>query len=138
MNSLIRLPTRVAVPDRFAAAPRVHFLLNAAFTASFSAMRGRAIWALSSGGAVFLASALAQAQCTKDIDCKGDRVCDAGKCTSPGLPPAPPPPPGSEGQPAPPGTAPPPAQPPPVNLQLRSSMASEAPPAATTSLGHDE
>ena len=32
---------------------------------------------------MLLASSLAQAQCTKDIDCKGDRVCDAGKCTSP-------------------------------------------------------
>ena len=37
---------------------------------------------------MFLASALAQAQCTKDIDCKGDRVCDAGKCTSPAPAPA--------------------------------------------------
>ncbi len=25
----------------------------------------------------------AQAQCSKDTDCKGDRVCDAGQCTSP-------------------------------------------------------
>ena len=25
----------------------------------------------------------ARAQCTKDTDCKGDRVCDAGQCTAP-------------------------------------------------------
>lgn len=48
-------------------------------------------------------STIAHAQCTKDTDCKGDRVCEAGKCTSPqALPPAPPPPPG----PPPPDAAP--------------------------------
>ena len=30
-----------------------------------------------------LSSAYAHAQCTKDTDCKGDRVCDAGACQSP-------------------------------------------------------
>jgi Tol biopolymer transport system component len=30
--------------------------------------------------------------CTKDTDCKGDRVCDHGSCVSPSAPPAPPPP----------------------------------------------
>lgn len=37
-----------------------------------------------------LASAVAHAQCTKDTDCKGDRVCDAGKCTAPKRSAAPP------------------------------------------------
>lgn len=44
-------------------------------------MRGRAVWSLSV--ALVLASARARAECTKDTDCKGDRVCDAGKCTAP-------------------------------------------------------
>jgi hypothetical protein len=47
-------------------------------------MRGRVLLALLSGGSVLLASLSAHAECTKDTDCKGDRVCDAGKCTSPG------------------------------------------------------
>ncbi len=61
-------------------------------------MRGRAVWTLLSSAAVLLTvSAAASAQCTKDTDCKGDRVCEAGKCTSPAaLPPAPPAPPGSD------------------------------------------
>jgi hypothetical protein len=56
-----------------------------------------------SGAAVLLLSTLSHAQCTKDTDCKGDRVCEAGKCVSPALPPAPPPPPGSEAGTAAPG-----------------------------------
>lgn len=32
---------------------------------------------------VWFASASAHAQCTKDTDCKGLRVCDAGQCTGP-------------------------------------------------------
>ena len=59
-------------------------------------MLRRAVWAWGSGALVMLGSAVAHAQCTKDTDCKGDRVCEAGKCTSPALPDAPPPPPGSE------------------------------------------
>src|SRR5438876_1212788 len=46
-------------------------------------MRGRVFLALLTSGSVLLASALAHAGCTKDTDCKGDRVCDAGKCVSP-------------------------------------------------------
>jgi len=63
------------------------------------------------GGLLF--SAAAQAECTKDTDCKGDRVCDAGKCTYPAtaLPPAPPPPPVS------PEGASPPAAPAPGAVQ---------------------
>lgn len=44
----------------------------------------------------------AHAQCTKDTECKGDRVCDAGRCAGP-------PPPAST---APPAVAPAPARPP--------------------------
>lgn len=44
-------------------------------------MRGRASWVLFGG--ILLFSGVAQAQCTKDTDCKGDRICEAGKCTSP-------------------------------------------------------
>jgi hypothetical protein len=36
-----------------------------------------------------MAPAAARAQCTKDIECKGDRVCEAGRCTAPPLPPPP-------------------------------------------------
>ncbi len=32
---------------------------------------------------VLFSSAGAQAQCTMDKDCKGDRVCEAGQCTTP-------------------------------------------------------
>ncbi|HVY27196.1 MAG TPA: hypothetical protein VHB79_11630 [Polyangiaceae bacterium] len=60
------------------------------------------------GGLLF--SAVAQAQCTKDTDCKGDRVCDAGKCTYPAtaLPPPPPTTPPGAPEGAPPPVAPPP------------------------------
>ncbi|MDP1823191.1 MAG: hypothetical protein Q8L48_08120 [Archangium sp.] len=42
---------------------------------------------------VLVAGVLAQASggCVKDTDCKGDRICEAGVCVSPGPPPAPPP-----------------------------------------------
>ena len=33
-------------------------------------------------GGVLLLSSVAQAQCTKDTDCKGNRICDAGVCTT--------------------------------------------------------
>lgn len=46
-----------------------------------------------------LVTATAHAQCTKDTDCKGDRVCDAGKCVA-GPPPAATPPAGTEASPA--------------------------------------
>lgn len=38
-----------------------------------------------------LFAALALAQCTKDTDCKGDRVCTAGECVEPVTPAQPPP-----------------------------------------------
>lgn len=101
-----------------------------------------------SGASVLLVSALANAQCTKDTDCKGDRVCDAGKCASP-LPPAPAAPPGSEAAPssgadAAPADAPANAEPAPapavapVNLQLQPSPGEAAPAGATSSLERDE
>ncbi len=34
------------------------------------------------GTAALLATSLAQAQCSKDTDCKGDRVCDGGSCVT--------------------------------------------------------
>lgn len=54
----------------------------------------------------------AQAQCSKDTDCKGDRVCDAGQCTAPAAiaAPAVSAVPSAEPSPAPPAAAPPPVQ----------------------------
>ncbi|HEY8091100.1 MAG TPA: hypothetical protein VIF09_24725 [Polyangiaceae bacterium] len=50
-----------------------------------------------SGAALGFVAALvvspAHADCTKDIECKGDRVCEEGRCVSPPLLPTPPPPP---------------------------------------------
>lgn len=91
---------------------------------------------------MFLASALAQAQCTKDIDCKGDRVCDAGKCTSPA--PAPVTADGATPDGATPnvtGTATPAAGPeagPSNPTSPQGPALGPAPAAATTSLGADE
>ncbi len=34
------------------------------------------------GSVLLLASSRAQAQCAKDMDCKGDRICEAGKCVT--------------------------------------------------------
>jgi hypothetical protein len=113
-----------------------------------------------SGTTVLLVSALAQAQCTKDTDCKGNRVCEAGKCTSPAsaLPPAPPAPPGAEAPanatpapgiaataPAPADATAPPAAPTaatpvanPVDLQLQPALDGSAPSGATAPLERDE
>jgi hypothetical protein len=41
------------------------------------------------GASVVCASSLAHAQCTKDIDCAGELVCDAGQCTPQAAAPAP-------------------------------------------------
>lgn len=116
-------------------------------------MLRRAVWALGSGALVLLSSSLAHAQCTKDTDCKGDRVCEAGKCTSPAaLPAAPPAPAGAEGAPAQPvkeesvtlEESPPqnPATEPASAPESETAPPPEAvpviPPAAVTSLGADE
>ncbi len=66
---------------------------------------------------VIAAPGVALAQCTKDTDCKGDRVCERGKCVTPAerteTPPVPPPQQPTY-EPPPPATtytAPPPARP---------------------------
>jgi hypothetical protein len=43
----------------------------------------RYVVGLLGGGAAVFATSLAQAQCTMDTECKGDRVCDAGSCVAP-------------------------------------------------------
>src|SRR3954468_6899164 len=58
------------------------------------------------GSLVFASSA--HAQCTMDTDCKGDRVCEAGSCVTPALPPAPAAPSGAAPAVAAPVAAPPP------------------------------
>lgn len=70
----------------------------------------------------------ARAQCTKDTDCKGDRICEEGKCTSPTPPPAPPEaPPEVAAEPPPlapaPAEASPPAEPSPVARDLAGDEA---------------
>jgi hypothetical protein len=113
-------------------------------------MLRRAVWALGSGALVLVCSTLAHAQCTKDIDCKGDRVCEGGQCTSPVpvAPPAAPPDaapgapvdgepvtldesPTAEGQPAPPPAASAPA----AGAATRIPV---IPPEAVQPLGADE
>lgn len=115
-------------------------------------MSGRAVWSLLSGATVLLASVMAQAQCTKDTDCKGNRVCEAGKCTSPALPPAPPAPPGSEAPAVAPASGADPSAPAPapaaptatpttgsgIDFQLQTSPDGSAPPGATAPLDRDE
>jgi hypothetical protein len=43
---------------------------------------GRCALGVLVGGVSVLVTSLAQAQCSKDTDCKGDRVCEAGRCVS--------------------------------------------------------
>jgi S1-C subfamily serine protease len=43
----------------------------------------RGLVALVGGLVVLLTGGLAQAQCTKDTDCKGERICSAGACVTP-------------------------------------------------------
>src|SRR5688572_19420770 len=79
----------------------------------------RSFLGLLAGVSVLGVASLSHAQCTKDTDCKGERVCEAGACVTPALPPAPAAPVGAEaapGAPAAPAVAadaatPPPAQP---------------------------
>src|SRR5688500_19378256 len=111
-------------------------------------MLRRALWALGSGALVLVCSSLAHAQCTKDTDCKGDRVCEGGKCTSPAVAPAASPPeagpgaaqqepgaseesPPTEDQPAAAPAAEPPAPEAPATIPV-------IPPEAVQSLGADE
>jgi hypothetical protein len=57
-------------------------------------MLQRYLAGLFTGVSLLSVSSLSHAQCTKDTDCKGDRVCEAGSCVAPAapLPVAPPPP----------------------------------------------
>jgi hypothetical protein len=63
-------------------------------------MRLRSFLGLLAGVSVLGVASLSHAQCTKDTDCKGERVCEAGACVTPALPPAPAAPVGAEAAPA--------------------------------------
>lgn len=52
-------------------------------------MRG-GFWAGLLAASVVLTSGVGRAQCTKDTDCKGERICEAGQCTAPAVAPKPP------------------------------------------------
>ena len=66
----------------------------------------RGVWVISwVWGSVMLASGVAHAQCSKDIDCKGERVCEDGQCKEPAALPPPPAPPDNEPAPGPPSQA---------------------------------
>lgn len=69
---------------------RLEPLLQKARPGNLSAML-RTLVGLSCGVSLLLAASVSRAQCTKDTDCKGDRVCDAGNCVTPPqtLPPPP-------------------------------------------------
>jgi hypothetical protein len=112
-------------------------------------MLRRALWALGSGALVLVCSSLAHAQCTKDTDCKGDRVCEGGKCTSPAAvaPPASPPEAGTGAAPQEPVASEesPPTEDQPAAAPAAEQPAPEAPaaipvipPEAVQSLGADE
>ena len=94
-------------------------------------MHGRLVWAGLSGVAALLLSGAAAAQCTMDTDCKGDRVCEGGKCTAP-LPPAPAAPSGAVDPSAPPASEPPGqgAEPPPAEAAAPVAAPPPAPVAA--------
>jgi hypothetical protein len=49
-------------------------------------MRRCRAWGIAFGSVLFFASAV-HAQCAKDTDCKGDRVCEAGACRAPAVAP---------------------------------------------------
>ena len=59
--------------------------------------------------ALCLSSSLARAQCTMDTECKGDRVCEEGKCVAPAA--VSPPAPSAAARPAAPPVSAPPAAP---------------------------
>jgi hypothetical protein len=89
-------------------------------------------------GICLLFASSAHAQCSKDVDCKGDRVCEEGACVSPpaaaaALPPAPPAPSGAApvagAAPAPAAAAAPAAAPAPL-APVASTFV--APPVPTT------
>ena len=56
------------------------------FSARSQSNWNHAIAGMLAFGAAISVSPLARADCTKDTDCKGDRVCTAGACTEPAPP----------------------------------------------------
>jgi hypothetical protein len=46
-------------------------------------MAFRSVVGLLGGASLLLVAGLSHAECTKDTDCKGDRICEQGVCTSP-------------------------------------------------------
>ena len=94
-------------------------------------MRQVRVWATWAGVAVLLSASLSHAQCTKDVDCKGERICQDGNCVAP--PPgaaAPPPAASSETTPAPPaapGAAPATAPLPPAAASYQAPVAGDVP-----------
>lgn len=74
----------------------------------------RAVWAL---GALMLLAGTARADCTKDIECEGELVCEAGSCVEPAAPATP--------APAPAPAAAPPSPPPIAAPSARAAMAQE-------------
>jgi hypothetical protein len=85
-------------------------------------MTSRSFVGLLAGAACWLFASLSHAQCTKDTDCKGERVCEAGTCVSAPAPAA------SSAVPVP-GAAPPPASPAPPRML--------AAPVSTTTTGDE-
>jgi hypothetical protein len=85
---------------------------------------------------ILFGAGVARAQCTKDTDCKGARICERGVCVEPPAPPATapapapprpaPPPPAPAPAPAPPAAPPPPA-PAPAAAPTSSPAAHAAP-----------
>jgi hypothetical protein len=81
-------------------------------------MRPRHLLGVLLAAAALAAPGVAFAQCTKDTDCKGDRVCERGTCVTPGERSQPPPPPPLVEAPPPGPVRPAPRQrPPPASAQ---------------------
>jgi hypothetical protein len=53
-------------------------------------MASRCLLGMAGAGLVLLVTSLSSAQCSKDTECKGERICEAGQCVapSPSAPPA--------------------------------------------------
>jgi hypothetical protein len=90
----------------------------------------------------WLAGAPARADCTKDVECKGERICEQGRCVDPPRPPPTPPqlpsppPSGARDEVVPPASTPP-VVPLSVGIDLDFGAASVFPAGASSSLGFD-
>lgn len=84
------------------------------------------------------ASGTARAQCTKDIDCKGDRICEAGRCIAAPVAAPAPAPTSTEG--APPAAVPAaaPAAPPPAPAPAAAPAGTVAPAPAAPPVAPEE